>query len=751
MVAAADNVIRFPDGARGSVADFDRGRTLTEARDIMAQRLREAFRTLLTKIQDDMLALGDIADEREERNFYYGGRELLATSALRLEGIFAAQWLSLFDQQTRGSGPARLPGGEHLDDLALVDLGELDEDLAVKAIAAKLRDGCEEGLYAADRRLSYLAGRGEETFRIEELLVRGLRSSFVDAAFPTPLRVQLLRTAEAHAVAVFDVAIHDLNAFLVGRAILPSLRRTFAQAPITKSGHDDAVSGEAKSGSPDVFELLQRLVAAQPMAAASGFAAQGGGGGGPFPGGGMGGGGGSGAGGRSGAGGELPSGAAQTVALAMETVMASLDVLQRTVPSPQPMGAMSANVLRDFRSSDTGQSLNYLDAVTVDIVATLFDFIFDDLAVGDPIKAVVARLQIPVLKVAMLDKSFFSSKAHPARRLLDGISRAAVRCGPQVDHQDPLYAKVAGIVDRLQNEFAQDTQLFEVLNSELNAFLEQQEQRADQRAAEAAPLVEAQERRELAAMAAEQSLAGWLAMPLPAVITDMLDREWRALLMRSYLADDQQAWSEAIGTISELVASIQPQAEVAGRKQLAARLPSLVKKIHDHLNSLAVPEDRRLALIDAMFGLHAAVLRGTSPVLTTVWPSTPVPEQVLAPEITSEHFEAGETLLDSISLADGPMPQAGEALEAIREQIGSLQRGDWVEFIDAAETTRYRLSWISPQRGILLFTNPQSPRALSIAPAALALRLERGEAHIVPIEPIFDRAVSRALETLQVA
>ena len=737
MAAAADNVIRFPDGVRGSVADLDRHRTLIAARDIMAQRLREALRTMLAEVEEDLLSLGDIADQREERNFYYGGRELVATSAMRLEGIFAAHWLGFFDQQARGIAPAAAAGGEHLEDLSLVDLGELDEDIAAKAIQAKLGEACEDGLYAANRRLGYLAGRGEDAFRVDDLIVRALKTSFADIALPTPLRAQLLRSTETHAVAAFEPAIHDLNAFLVGQGVMPNLRRSYAQAPIAKTVKEESPSGTAQAAGGDVFQLLQRLVAAQPVGGGLGAAPAtaadvllGGG---------------------AGSAGGVSGPAAATMALAMERVMASLDVLQRTVPAPQPVGMISANVLRDFRSSDTGQNLNYLDAVTVDIVATLFDFIFDDPAVGDPIKAVVARLQIPVLKVAMLDKTFFSSKAHPARRLLDAISRAAVRCGPHVDHQDPLYARIAVLVDRLQNEFAQDTGLFDILNAELEGFLEQQERSADERAAQAAPLVEAQERRELAAMAAEQSLSGWLAMPLPAAITDMLDREWRQLLVRSYLADDQASWSEAIGTISELVASIQPHTEVAGRKLLAARLPGLVKKIHDYLNSLAVPESRRLALVDALFSLHAAVLRGTSPVLTTEWPSAPASPLPLAPAITCERFEAGDTQLDSISLVDSPALNAADLADAIRDQISGLQRGDWVELLEAGETTRYRLSWISPQRGILLFTNPQSPRAVSIAPTALALRIEAGEARVVPVEPIFDRAVTRALETLKVA
>jgi hypothetical protein len=349
----------------------------------------------------------------------------------------------------------------------------------------------------------------------------------------------------------------------------------------------------------------------------------------------------------------------------------------------------------------------------------------------------------------MLDKTFFSSKSHPARRLLDGISRAAVRCGPHAGHEDPLYARVAELVERLQTEFSQDTSLFDLLNGELEAFLENQEAEADARAAQAAPFVEAQERRELAAMAAEQSLAGWLAMPLPAVITDMLNNEWRALLVRYYLADQHDAWSEAINTISDLVASVQPQPELGGRKLLATRLPALVKRIHDYLDSLSVADDRRLSVIDSLFSLHAAVLRGTAPVVTTVWPTTPL---AVRPEIASERIEHGDTFLDSISLSDaGVLPAAYDTGDAA-DSVAQLLRGDWVEFIEAeAGPVRYRLSWISPQRGILLFTNPHSPRALSVAPAALAVQIERGDAHIVPVEPIFDRAVNRALETLRVA
>lgn len=735
MAATVDNVIRFPDGIRGSVADYDRSRLFAEARDRLAHKLREALRAALPQIEESLLSLGDVADGREQRQLYYGAKDALHDNAARFEGLLAARWIRLFDQKQReATRPAAPASGSNPDELQLVDLTVMDEELAVKAIAGKLRDGCEEGLFASGRRLAFLAGlEGEAVYPVEELMAQSLDGAFEDVGLDRHARLEVLRVMENSIVEVLGPVIHDVNNFLIGRGVLPKLRRVYARAE-RKRASDDAASSVA---SGDVFSLLQKLVASAPAGGTA--ASAGGSGGSPAASGGP---------GVVGQGGAAIPG---DMAVAMERVMRSLDVLQRVVPVATVASAPMVNVLHEFRSSDTGQNLGYLDAVTVDIVATLFDFIFDDPAVADPIKALVARLQIPVLKVAMLDKTFFSSKAHPARRLLDGVSRAAIRCGPNAGHEDPLYARISDIVERLQNEFSQDTGLFDTLCHELDEFLDSHEAQADARAELAAPLVAAQEQRELASIAADQALAGWLAMPLPSVVSDLLGHEWRTLLVRHYLSGNDAAWGAALGTISDLVSSVQPQTDPLGRKQLAARLPTLVRRIHEGLDSLKVADDRRLMLIDALFSLHAAVLRGSTPVVNNSWPTAPATEAVPL-EIASEHIEEGETQLEQISLSDGCVLPDTPDTDDTQAQVAELQRGDWVEFTSAdSGVMRYRLSWVSPQRGILLFTNPHSPKAISVSPDALVLQIERGEAAIVSDEPMFDRAVSRALETLKAA
>lgn len=721
MTTAIDNVIRFPEGSRGAGDAADRARVLREGRDVVAQKLRETLRSLFPILEDGLLDRGDKADEREERNFCYGGREFLRENAVRIEGLVAAQWLKGFDSESSQARVARKPvtKASGLDELALVDFGEMDEQIAVKALAGRLRDGCEEGLYAAGRRLAYLAGGENESIDIEEVMAEAVQAGLKESAMPDALRVDVLREIERLAVDRFAPVIHDLNAFLVGRNILPKLKRSYAKAPAEAKANEP--SRTAATENSDVFAMLQRLIAptVSPERAANTVTGR-----------------------LDGLGQSL---SLASVAAAMEQAMASLDSLQQVVPVA---GALpTTSVLRDFRSSAAGQGLGQLDAVTVDIVATLFDFIFDDPDIADPIKAVVARMQIPVLKVAMLDKTFFSSKAHPARRLLDGVSRAAARLGRNIGHDDPLYVCIVQIVERLQAEYAQDASLFDVLCGELDVFLDQQETQAEERAAQAAPLVAEREKREMAAVAADEVLAKWLSGPLPSAVADLLSHEWRALLVRYYTNGDDGAWQAAVATAEELVASVAPQVDGRGRKELAARLPNLVKNIHDGLDRLHVAVERRLSLLDCLFSVHAAVLRGAAPVVTTLWP-----EKSAIPEIVSESIESGDTQLDCISLVDTDnVPAEVDASDA-HDRVAELRRGDWVEFTNAdSGVVRYRLSWVSPERGILLFTNPQSPRALSVSPAALTMKVERGEAVIVPVEPIFDRAVNRALETLKAA
>lgn len=78
--------------------------------------------------------------------------------------------------------------------------------------------------------------------------------------------------------------------------------------------------------------------------------------------------------------------------------------------------------------------LEEADEDVINLVAMLFEFMLDDSSVPDAFKALIARLQIPLLKVAVLDKSLLSCTQHPARRLLNDIASAVIGWSPPHDH-----------------------------------------------------------------------------------------------------------------------------------------------------------------------------------------------------------------------------------------------------------------------------------------------------------------------------
>ena len=97
--------------------------------------------------------------------------------------------------------------------------------------------------------------------------------------------------------------------------------------------------------------------------------------------------------------------------------------------------------------------------------------------------------------------------------------------------------------------------------------------------------------------------------------------------------------------------------------------------------------------------------------------------------------------------------QAGKA-DILVVAVGKpgLVRGDWVEFIDDGQTRRERLTWISPNRSLFLFSNRAFKSAISITPDALAHRLQTDTARLVEREAtMFERALDGAIKALDKA
>src|SRR5690625_5976672 len=113
----------------------------------------------------------------------------------------------------------------------------------------------------------------------------------------------------------------------------------------------------------------------------------------------------------------------------------------------------------------SGQAINQVDEDVINLVSMMFEFILDDRNLATPMKALLGRLQIPMVKVAIADKSFFSKGGLPARRLLNEMANAALgwQERPEDDRQkaDQLYTKIESIVQTILSDFEADLGIFD--------------------------------------------------------------------------------------------------------------------------------------------------------------------------------------------------------------------------------------------------------------------------------------------------
>jgi hypothetical protein len=117
--------------------------------------------------------------------------------------------------------------------------------------------------------------------------------------------------------------------------------------------------------------------------------------------------------------------------------------------------------------SGTCRKVEKADEDVINLIAMLFDCILGDRTLPHSLRTLIGRMQIPVLKAALLDKGLFGRSSHPARRLLNDIATAAM--GASDDGQrEAVYLRLEHVVQHLLNDFDDDPLIFSDLLDRLN-------------------------------------------------------------------------------------------------------------------------------------------------------------------------------------------------------------------------------------------------------------------------------------------
>jgi hypothetical protein len=245
------------------------------------------------------------------------------------------------------------------------------------------------------------------------------------------------------------------------------------------------------------------------------------------------------------------------------------------------------------------------------------------------------------------------------------------------------------------------------------------------------------------------------------LIESFVSDHWIYALQKIALECDAEssAWQSATGAMNELEWSVQAKKSPDDRLKLVSMLPRLLTQLNKGLDSIGADADERRTFFDTLVEYHSAALKGEALGLPrpAVIEDTEQPEVFSPPAethdgdlLTTRSVDNGVQVEEIILVGASPIWRASDREAFAR--VSDLKRGDWVEFSqEDGSTSRERLNWISPQRGILVFSNHRSAKAISISPEALARQLRDGNAAIVNDTPLFERALSGVLESLNAA
>jgi hypothetical protein len=343
-----------------------------------------------------------------------------------------------------------------------------------------------------------------------------------------------------------------------------------------------------------------------------------------------------------------------------------------------------------------------------------------------------------------------------------------VAWGDTVDQDDPLFQEIAFIAERIQGDFERDVQIFTDALNLLNAVIAERDAMAEGIAGRSAELMRKRETEEIAWVVAGEAVSRRLSSGVPQGVQRFLLDHWQHVLKELYIrhGEEHHAYLSATSMIDDLIWSVAPKTNSDERKQLVNTLPGLLRALHAGLDAINLQQEKRGRFFDELVAMHSAAVKaglngGEPPAVAT---EAPAPAEVTSSASPADQYSVnpeGELFITRITENDvqieevalvGANPSAAVAADLYLQQVAALGRGDWVEFRQhEGGAVRTRLSWVSPQRGIYLFTNPRSPRATSISQEALAYQFRTGMARIVAEEPLFERAVNGVLNSLQLA
>ena len=429
--------------------------------------------------------------------------------------------------------------------------------------------------------------------------------------------------------------------------------------------------------------------------------------------------------------------AASGMVISTEDVSTALGHLQAqplsVAGAPQTLADVKQTLLAQARQrSGVHSELSPRDNDTFELLGMLFGNLEEELRADAPATALVKRLQIPLLRVALKDSAFFVRSRHPARQLLDTVAESAARWLDGNDFDPQLLAPLQGAVSHVVEQYDDDIDVFSDCNARLQGHLQAQVRKAELLEKRHADAARGKEKLEVAKLRAAEVMTEVVGdQRLPHFSRALLNQSWADVLTLTLLrqGEGSEAWARQVEATRRI-------AEACTRED-APRDPELVVHIESALAQVGYHGDEASVIAQRLTSNRADDAD-----------EDPASRTELAMKLKAR-TRLGE---EADRRKPAPSPRTPEE-EARYEQLRVLPFGTWIEFTtnQQGDVVRRRLSWYSLLTGNALFVNSRGQRVGEQSLDSVARLLAAGQARIVASGQarLVDRAWQAAMHALR--
>lgn len=767
---------------------------LVKLREACKQRLQSLLRTMFESADDALFAMADKAENNSDQSMYFDAMRELRLQKKHIATTVVKGLIRSFNELGHYRAQSQTPQGvgTDLDELSLIQNDELEIRVAVDGMINRVRGTSKVSLEELQVRVqSLLTGLTIEADQVPsspELLCESFIEGCDELDIAIRARLVVLKLFEKFVLSELAAVYVDANQLLIKQGVLPEIKTAMTGRVPRKNvtNPSAAMPGELPSGTIDnpgaahptymgslagsiegQFEGLRQLLH-------------------------------QGQGNRYMSSIEPPT--LSEAYYSQDELVGALSMFQGE--RVEQLSSHGHGQVIDFAAllnqrlaqGDTQANYSEMDADVINLVSMLFEFILEDRQLQPEMKALIARLQIPILKIAILDRSFFNKGGHPARKLLNEIAQAAIGWNaPKKDGKDRLKDKIENIVIRITEDFDQDISLFNELLQGFTQFVDVERRRGELVEQRTKDSEKGKAASDAAKLAAQEKLNVSLkGHTIPDFLVTLLRDGWSSVMVLHYLKEGPEGshWLDACTLVDELIWSIHPDESGAdARSKLLKLIPGLMKRLHAGLKEVSFDEFKAKDLIKQLEELHVNALKSLQGIndapaeadievgrdafdgdmsasieetmaeqddaVADLIRSTMELEhdfnQSQAAETVEESFEASAEQEEIVLLSVEPEKVEAQIDESdpFVQQVEKFAVGCWFEFQDDSKPERCKLAAVIKATGKYIFVNRSGVKVAEKSKMGLAVELRRGSVQILNDGLLFDRALESIITNLR--